>query len=300
MPENADNVQINSEEITENSSINEHSEYQENQEVEAGTEIENSEKKAEESSENDQNSEEELALPDPDIGETEVKSKKEMPEWFKKKLEREKSSAERKVAEAEALRIENEKLKAQNIEKTKQQIDPNMPRRDEFGSDEEYFLAIADYRDNARHEATILYQRNEAIKSSEKKYQDNLKNVVETGKQKYKDFEERTDYILYGDGFPSNRGMGEAILESDHKDDILYFLGTHIKEAERIAALNPIKAALEIAKINSRFSAKKKSNITKASPPPTPLNGNKGGATQGNPEKMDPEDFNNWYKNKYG
>lgn len=251
----------------------------------------------------------ELPIPEPDIAEDENKDKKAQPGWLKRKLERDRrKEAEKEAAinaEAARLRQENEILKAtvKNPQTPNQPpaIDPYMPQREQYNSEGEYFMALTDYRDNRRQQEALFHQRQATIRKHEEKYQDNLKEAIETGKGKYKDFEEKTDYILFGEGFPSNRAMGEAIVESKYKDDILYFLGTHVEEAERIANLPPVIAAKEIAKIEVRLESKKKSNITKAPKVLTPLAGGGGGsATHGDPNKMGMDEFRQWYEDKYG
>lgn len=291
----------NSENIQQNPEINTEIPDNDSSESESGD-------VAPEKSESHPEESDELPLPEPDISEDEGKKKKSIPEWMKKKIEREKAAAERKEMEAEQLRQENMALRgavpqnpqAQAPQHQQPAFDPYMPQREQFQSEGEYFMALSDYRDQRRHEAVVMQERQQRAKQHEVAFQTNLKEAIEVGKEKYKDFEERTDYILYGDGFPSNRAMAEAIVVSEYKDDILYFLGTHVKEAERIANSNGVIAAKEIAKIEMRFASRKKSNITKAPAPLNPVTGGKGSALHGNPEKMGMDEFREWYKNKYG
>jgi len=286
----------NSENIQDNSELNQEIPAEEPQDETPGEET------PKEKSEND----DELDLPEPDISDEEVKKKKEMPEWMKKKLEREKAAADRQAEQALALKQENDRLRAAQQPNGQQQppqqsnLDPNIPRRDQFNSEEEYFFAVADFRDNVRHQAAVFHQRNAAIQKAEQEYHSGLTKSVEEGKEKYKDFEERVDFVLHGETMPPNRAMGEAIVASEYRSDILYFLGTHVKEAERIASLNPVLAVKEITKIEARFSARKKSNITKAPKIISPLGGNKGSATNSDPGKMGMDEFSNWYKDTYG
>lgn len=309
MSENVDNVQGNAQENSENSeNIQQESEtHIETPENDTSNELEgDSQGEKADSSSGD---EDELALPEPDISDDEVKKKKDQPEWMKKRLEREKRKEEERVsaqaAETERLRQENLALRGvqppvQQQQQQHAQYDPYMPQREQFNNDGEFFLALTDYREARRQQEGEFHRRQQSIKQHETEFQGKLKEAVETGKEKYKDFDERTDYILYGEGFPSNRGMAEAVVDSEYKDDILYFLGTHVKEAERIANLNPVKAAKEIAKIEVRFASRKKTNIPKAPPPLKPVTGGKGSATHGNPEKMEMDEFRQWYKDKFG
>lgn len=308
MSENVDNVQGNAQENSENS---------ENIQQDYGTNLKTPENDTSNDSDGDNLSEKssdssdddgELSLPEPDVSEDEIKKKKDQPEWMKKRLEREKRKEADKVAaqaaETERLRQENLALRGvqppQHQQVQHAQHDPYMPQREQFNSDGEFFLALTDFREARRQQEGEFHKRQQAIKQHETEFQNKLKDAIDTGKEKYKDFDERTDYILFGEGFPSNRSMAEAIVDSEYKDDILYFLGTHVKEAERIANSNPVVAAKEIAKIEVRFASRKKTNIPKAPPPLSPITGGKGSATHGNPDKMDMDEFRQWYKDKYG
>lgn len=296
MPEVADNVQNDQSDI---SGDQEH-EIQGNENLDTGNE--ENDKETEETSEKSESKPEDasvddLPLPEPDVDSEEVKKKKEMPEWMKKKLEREKAAAEREKSESLVLKAEIERLKGEGQQKpVVSHSDPNFPKRDQFNNDEEYFFALADYREEARARQTALIRREEAFKKAETDYQNRVQETVNSGREKYKDFDERTDFILYGEGFPSNRAMGEAIFDSEFKDDILYFLGTNVKKAEEIARMNPIQAVKEITKLETRFLARKKTNITKAPNPLAPLNSNQGKANYGDPNKMDMDDFREWYE----
>lgn len=299
MSENIDNSS-NSDQDNSGNSINEQEKTGESQDPSLNEEM-SSEDTFKKDTDTKDSGEDELELPEPDISDEEIKKKKEMPEWMKKKLEREKRKEQEILAEAERLKQENERLKlghsSADIPAT---LDPFLPKREQYKSDEEYFFALADYRDTVRHQTSEFTRRQQAIKEAETNFKNKLQETLEDGNSKYKDFAERTDYILYGEKFPNNRAMAEAIVESDYKSDILYFLGTHVKEAERIASMNPIQAVKEIARIESRFAERKKSNITKAPRILEPLNGSKAQATHGDPSKMEMDEFTNWYKSKFG
>lgn len=294
MTENSTNSPINDQETSNNS---------ENIQDNSDNSIEIIEKDSESSTSNleDSSSEDELALPEPDIIlEESVKKKKELPEWMKKKLERERLKETEIKAEAERLKQENELLKlGKSLPQNIQSLDPYMPQRDQFENDGEYFIAISDYRDAKRAMEGMHRRTQEERTRLDREYQEKLNDAVENGRGKYKDFDDVTDYVLHGEGFPSNRAMGEAIFDSEYKDDILYFLGKNLKEAERIADLNPVKAAKEIAKLEVRFESKKKSNITKAPSLLQPTEGGRGSAVYKNPESMSMEEFRQWYQSSF-
>lgn len=308
MPEN---TEVGTEIVQENSEKSENNQPK----TELNTEVEDnsseSQEDHEDSGEKDESDDlglDDLPLPDPDLPQDDTKKKKEQPEWMKRKLERERRKEAERLSAEEAekarLREENERLRAQtqpqNPNPADPAFDPYMPRRDQFKTEGEYFLALGDYRDARRQAEFHQRERVKQIQEHEQRFQNALKDTVAEGVTKYKDFEEKTDFILYGEGFPSNRGMAEAIVDSKYRDDILYFLGSNEKEAVRIANLNPIAAAKAIAKIEGRFEAKRKSNIPKAPNPLNPVSGGKGSATHKDPNKMSMDEFRNWYQSQYG
>lgn len=254
----------------------------------------------EETSEDD-----EPPLPEPDEDYDETKKKKNVPEWVRKRLERERAAAEESERKSNQLKAELEAVKlAQSQPKVEEAPaynylnDSNRPMRDNFTSDEEYFLAVSDYRDAKRHNDFQQHARNEHYKKAESEYQKKIKETTSLGKEKYEDFDEVTHEILRGD-FPSNRAMGEAMVSSPYKEDILYYLSKNIDLAKKIGNMNPIESVREITKIELRFDARKKSNITKAPKIIEPLNGKGGLTSTTNTEKMTQEQYEKWYSDKY-
>lgn len=84
---------------------------------------------------------------------------------------------------------------------------------------------------------------------------------------------EHSDYIAVRDSLLENEvvndseSLAAAIFEHDNPAAVMHWLGQNIEEAERIAQLSPIKAAIELGKIDIKPSK----NKTSAPRPATPM-----------------------------
>lgn len=73
-----------------------------------------------------------------------------------------------------------------------------------------------------------------------------------------KDYEEVTDAAIgtfQQMGTPACGAIGPALASSEVGPQILYYLGEHLEEARRIAALSPSRAVMEIGKIEAQLAA---------------------------------------------
>lgn len=86
----------------------------------------------------------------------------------------------------------------------------------------------------------------------------------ETARDKYDDF----DQVAYNPNLPVTEVMAQSIQASDIGPDVLYFLGSNPKEADRIARLNPILQAKEIGKIEASLSSSPPVRRTSTAPAP--------------------------------
>jgi hypothetical protein len=86
----------------------------------------------------------------------------------------------------------------------------------------------------------------------------------EAARDKYDDFEQ----VAYNPKVPITNVMAESIQNSDIGPDVAYYLGTNIKEAERIARLSPILQAKEIGKIEAKLDSNPPVKKTTSAPPP--------------------------------
>lgn len=86
--------------------------------------------------------------------------------------------------------------------------------------------------------------------------------------EKYDDFER----VAYNPALPVTDNMALAIQASEQGPDVLYWLGSNPKEAQRIASLPPILQAKEIGKIEANLAANPPAKKTTSAPAPiTPV-----------------------------
>ncbi|NTU49300.1 MAG: hypothetical protein HGA87_00125 [Desulfobulbaceae bacterium] len=101
---------------------------------------------------------------------------------------------------------------------------------------------------------------------------DAVKDSIEDGKRKYKDFEQ----VISAPDFVQSNDVMLAIAESDHPEDVVYYLATHKEELAAINQMSPVRQAKEIGKIEAKLSLpqeKPKPKQSSAPPPPSPVNG---------------------------
>lgn len=120
-----------------------------------------------------------------------------------------------------------------------------------------------------KYEAAIIVANREH-QDREAKTNSSFRDRVEAARDKYEDF----DSVAMNEDLLIPPTMGKIIKTSEVGTDILYHLGKNPREAERIAALDPLGQAVEIGKLaatigtNPTLPAKK---TTTAPAPITPL-----------------------------
>ena len=160
-----------------------------------------------------------------------------------KRLAREQRKWEREQAQ---------KLKAQPLAPPPEPLKP-----DNFADAQAYADALAE-----RKAAELLAQREaeaERVATLEA-YQDR----EEEARTKYDDFEQ----VAYNPKLPITETMAQTIQASDIGPDVIYWLGSNPKEAERIARLSPLLQAREIGKIEARLASSPPAKKTSTAPAP--------------------------------
>jgi hypothetical protein len=123
------------------------------------------------------------------------------------------------------------------------------------------------YEDYA--EALAVRKAEELLKQREtRQYQQALVEQYhereETARDKYDDF----DQVAYNPNLPVTEYMAQGIQSSDVGPDLLYWLGSNPKEAERISRLHPILQGKEIGKIEASLSSNPPVRKTSTAPAP--------------------------------
>ena len=128
---------------------------------------------------------------------------------------------------------------------------------EQFDSYDDYAEALAERK------AEELLAKREAAKQQQallEQYHDR----EETARDKYDDF----DQVAYNPNLPVTEYMAQSIQASDIGPDVLYWLGSNPKEADRISRLSPILQAKEIGKIEASMASNPPVRKTSTAPAP--------------------------------
>lgn len=128
-------------------------------------------------------------------------------------------------------------------------------------------------------------QRQQSQSQAQAQYQERL----EEARDEYEDF----DDVAFADDVSITETMANAIMESEMGPKVQYYLGSHPKEAAKIARMSAIGQVREIGKLEAKLSVAPPKKTTSATPPIKPVAG-KGAA----PKKVNPDDLSveEWMK----
>ena len=173
-------------------------------------------------------------------------SQEELDAIVGKRLARE----QRKWEREQAQRLET--VQAQKPAATPSDLSP-----DQFNTYEDYADALAEYK------AEELLARRETARQ----HQDLLEHYhdrEEAARDRYDDFEQ----VAYNPKLSITEAMAQSIQASDNGPDVLYYLGSNPKEADRIARLSPILQAKEIGKLEAGMASSPPVRKTSTAPAP--------------------------------
>jgi hypothetical protein len=117
-----------------------------------------------------------------------------------------------------------------------------IPPADQFESVDAYAQALAE-----RKAQELLQQRE--LERQQSELLESYAEREESARDKYEDFEQ----VVYNPNLRVTTVMAQTIQASDLGPDIAYYLGSHPKEADRIARLSPILQAKEIGKLEAKL-----------------------------------------------
>lgn len=183
------------------------------------------------------------------------------------RFERKISRLHREAAEA---RAESNLLRRQLEEaKPKPQTDSGAPRLENFKDIEEYAQAVSKHAADKALKSDQEKRRSETQQQYQSRLSDGWESKVSRADGKYEDFDE-----VVGEIKP-NSPWAMAVMEAENGEDIAYYLGKNLKEAHRIAALNPFSQAREIGRLEAKLLATppQAKQPSKAPAPIAPLSG---------------------------
>lgn len=178
---------------------------------------------------------------------TKTFSQEELDAIVSKRLAREQRKWEREQAAKQA------ELEAQRS------VPKDLPPADAFESPEAYAEALA-----YKKAEELLAQRERQKQQAEiiRAWHDR----EEDARSRYDDFEQ----VAYNPNVSISSVMAETIQASDIGPDIAYYLGSNVKEANRIATLPPYLQAKEIGRIEAKLA--NEPVVKKTSSAPAPIN----------------------------
>lgn len=186
---------------------------------------------------------------------------------------------DRRIAAETELRLLKEaqqppKAEAKAAEKT--EIDPNEPKREQFGPYEEFIEARATYRAERAARSTaerILKEASERQgKDQQRESQAKASREWETQLESARDEIEDFDDVLKESEARYSPAMEHAIRESEVGARLTYYLAQHPEESERILKLKPSRQMAEVVKLEEKVSKPAKAP-SKAPAPISPVGG---------------------------
>jgi hypothetical protein len=230
--------------------------------------------------------------------EPEVKPEPEVtPEQLAAKRER---RAQNKLEKAYRVRAEAlakadilEKRLAELESKASPQVSvPGEPKLEQFDYDpEKYATAKAEFAKTQVSKEIEAKQRTEFQTQAQQRLASAWEEKAAKGEDKYDDWEEKVGTLKPTAPFVA------ALMEADNGEDIAHYLGTHVKEAQRIAALHPLSQVREIGKLEAKLLSKtvEPKVPSKAPAPITPLTG---AAAANSSEPSESDDTGAWIKKR--
>ena len=156
------------------------------------------------------------------------------------------------------LAREQRKWEREQAQKAKSQSVPSEPlKADDFADAPSYAEALAE-----RKAQELLAKRD--AEAERQATLDAYHDREEEARNKYDDFEQ----VAYNPKLPVTETMAQTIQASDNGPDVIYYLGSNPKEAERIARLSPLLQAREIGKIEAKLGDNPPAKKTSTAPAP--------------------------------
>jgi len=110
---------------------------------------------------------------------------------------------------------------------------------------------------------------------------------------KYDDWDE----VLQGADVPVTAAVRDALLDSEHGADVLYYLASHTEEARQLGQLSPAGVARAVGRIEAKLEAARTA-APAPEPPPTPPPvrpvGTSRSGQQKAPADMTPQEYRAW------
>ena len=206
----------------------------------------------------------------------------------KSRFERRLDKAYRRAAEAEA--------RANALDQRLKELQPapkttGAPRMEDFTEIKDFADATAKYAAEQAVKEHETKRQQEAHATARRQLTEGWEAKVTKAEAKYDDFDE-----IVGDLKPDSP-WSMALMGAENGADIAHYLGTHLKEAERIVSLDPLSQIREIGRLQAKLEAEppKPKAPSQAPAPITPVSGNAGAASD---LPLPSDDMGTWMKKR--
>ena len=202
--------------------------------------------------------------------EPEKLEEKVSPRRFERRIDRATKRAAEAEAKVEALSREIAELRT----KQAPPVDPAEPKMADFTDIEEYAKAKSDYKVTQDRKERETKAEAERTQKATNDLTASWTDKSSQAEDKYDDYAE-----IVGDLKPTTP-WAIAIMEADNGTDIAYYLGKHLKEAQRIIALPPVSQIREIGKLELKLATQTEApkKPSQAPKPITPVAGSTEGS----------------------
>lgn len=200
-------------------------------------------------------------------------AKERISQLTREKYERDRRLREQQEQYEERIRALEERVsESQPLEK---------PKWADFDTEEAYERAMEDYASKKTQQEVENSRREQEKQERERKQQlerqqtaQQFASDIQSQKSHYQDFDSVMNDPTFGEITQNySPDIVSLIQSSDKNVALFYHLGTHLDDAEKIAALPPVQAAREIALIESRLGKPQPKTVTNAPDPVKPTSG---------------------------
>ncbi len=179
------------------------------------------------------------------------------------------------------------RIEQQLREQQQVQVLKNEPKRESFADDEAFIKAQVEHLAEVKAAEKLAAQRRaEEAERRNESFNEKAEKAVE----RYPDFHA----VVNNPMLPINDDMAEFITESDLGAEVAYYLGKNQTKAAEIAGMSAVKAARELARIESELAARPKATVSNAPEPINPV-GTRGKSTA-SALPSDSDDIETWMR----
>jgi hypothetical protein len=221
---------------------------------------------------------------------------KETPTITETALQRRLAREQRKHDRERQAERERFEARIKSLEEKIQPFTDPKPKLEDFDTHDAYVEALVDWKvqGGARKDSGSSNVKDTQSRPQQPDdAQFAVEDMIEAGKDKYKDW----DQVVVTDAkvLPITMPMALAMAESDHGEDVAYYLGKNTSEAKRISKLSPVRQAVEIGRLSLLFDPGKRTNSQQNITRINPVGSNtKTADTPKDPNKMSYAQFKAW------